>query len=278
MKPPRFDYECPETLEEAVELLATFGEDAKILAGGQSFVPMLNLRLARPETIIDIRKLPLGDLHLDQDNLTVGALVRHRQLEIDPMVKLGCQALAQAAPHIGYRSIRNRGTFGGSVAHADATAEIPLCSLAVGATVTALSGRGQREIDIEDFFLGPFTTALEADEILTKVTLPRMKPDQFQGFAEVARRSGDFALVAAAVSYLAGGDTIRVATVGLGPTAQLVEVSGQVDKSDQESLESISTQAVQRFGELNQSLTAFQERAAKAVIIDALVNAQSGEE
>ena len=278
MKPPRFEYEAPTTVQEAVELLAEHGDEAKVLAGGQSFVPMLNLRLARPSTVVDIRQLPLKEISLSGQHMRLGALVTHRKLENEPAVSLGAQALAQAVPHIGYVSIRNRGTIGGSMAHADATAEIPLCCLALDATVTAQSVRGERTISAEDFFLGPFTTALEPDELLTQVQIPRMAGGERQGFAELARRTGDFALAASAVAISPNDQNIRISVVGPGPTPQLVQVPGPVDSDDQENLDHIAAQAIEQLGELNDSLTQFQARSARAVIIDALRNAKGGEE
>lgn len=280
MKPPRFEYEVPETVEQAVGLLAQLGDEAKVLAGGQSFVPMLNLRLARPGTVIDIRKLPLDYLKVDDEQLRVGALVRHKQLESDPLVAVAANVFAQAAPHIGYISIRNRGTFGGSLAHADSTAEISLCSLAMGATVVARSSQGDREIPIEEFFLGPFTTALEPEELLTEVKIPRMADGDRHGFAELARRSGDFALAAAAVVIPRAEGSIRISVVGPGPTPQLVTLPVGATPAGLTDLEGLADATVAELARMNESMSDLEKRSAKAVVVDALAKATSdgGEE
>src|SRR5690625_62159 len=277
MKPPRFEYEAPETVEQAIGLLAELGDEAKVLAGGQSFVPMLNLRLARPGTVVDIRKLPLDYLRVDDEKLRVGALVKHKQLETDPLVTAAANVFAQAAPHIGYISIRNRGTFGGSLAHADSTAEISLCSLAMGATVTARSAQGAREIPIEEFFLGPFTTALEPEELLTEARVPRMTAGDHHGFAELARRSGDFALAAAAVVIPREGD-IRISVVGPGPTPQLVVLPGDAKLANQSDLEGLADATVAELENVNESMSDLEKRSAKAVVVDALMKATNGGE
>lgn len=278
MKPPRFEYEAPETVEQAIGLLAELGDEAKVLAGGQSFVPMLNLRLARPGTVVDIRKLPLDYLRVDDEQLRVGALVKHKQLETDPLVAAAANVYAQAAPHIGYISIRNRGTFGGSLAHADSTAEISLCSLAMGATVIARSTQGEREIPIEEFFLGPFTTALEPEELLTEARVPRMTAGDRHGFAELARRSGDFALAAAAVVIPRDEGDIRISVVGPGPTPQLVVLPGDAKLANQSDLEGLADEAVAELGGMNESMSDLEKRSAKAVVVDALMKATNGGE
>lgn len=198
MKPPPFDYIRPSCLEEALTALHTYGEDAKPLAGGQSLVPMLNLRLARPEVLIDVNDLDLEEIRRDNGDVRLGALVRHARLVTDPTVVAEVPLLAVAATQVGHPAIRNRGTLGGSLAHADPTAELALAALALDATIEAASVRGTRTIAAQDLFAGTFTTTLEDDELIVSVRWPGRRPDDRWGFQEVAERSGDFALAAAA--------------------------------------------------------------------------------
>jgi carbon-monoxide dehydrogenase medium subunit len=194
LKPAPFRYTRPETLAEAVGLLAGGDQDVKILAGGQSLVPMLNLRLVRPSVLIDLN----GVVGLDRivpgpsGGLTIGALVRHAALAGSALVKERAPLLAEAARHVGHPAIRHRGTLGGSLAHADPAAELPAALVSLDAHIVVHGQRGERTVPALEFFLGLLTTALAADEIVTEIRVPPHAPGW--GFAEVVRRAGDFAL------------------------------------------------------------------------------------
>ena len=200
MKPAKFDYHAPTTRDEALELLGQYGYDAKVLAGGQSLMPMMNLRLARPAVVVDINRVDgLSGISSDDGGMTIGAMTRQRQLERSPEVAEQFPVISAAIPHIAHFQIRNRGTIGGSLAHSDPAAEIPALCLALDAEITAASSSGERAIAASDFSLGLLTTALEPDELLTQVRLPALDGDgEWRwGFREVCRRDGDFALVGA---------------------------------------------------------------------------------
>ena len=208
MKPAPFRYARPQNLADAVELLAAADHEVKILAGGQSLVPMLNLRLVRPSVLIDLNGVPGLD-HVTpgtdgglSDGLRIGALVRHAALAGSATVIERAPLLAEAAHHIGHPAIRHRGTLGGSLAHADPAAELPAVLVALGAELTLHGRRGARTIQASEFFLGLMTTALAPDEILVEIRVPPL-PGTGWGFAEVVRREGDFAL--AGVVALVGG-------------------------------------------------------------------------
>jgi carbon-monoxide dehydrogenase medium subunit len=198
VKPASFAYYAPRSLDEALALLAEI-EGAKPLAGGQSLMPLLNLRLARAEALVDLSRIPeLWDVRADEESLTLGALVRHATLAADPRVRRTAPILAEAARFVGHLAIRNRGTLGGSLAHADPAAELPAACLAHGAFLHLLSRRGERTVPVEAFFHGPFLTDLAPDELLVAVRLP-LDPSPGYAVVEVARRPGDFALAGAAV-------------------------------------------------------------------------------
>ncbi len=198
MRPAPFQYFAPRDLGEAVDLLARHGDDAKALAGGQSLVPMMNMRLARPAVIVDLNRVAGMDrIELDGSGaLRIGALARQHALETDGLVRSRAPLLSDAAPFIGHLQTRARGTVGGSVAHADPAAELPACMVALGTRLHVQSARGRRTIAAADFFQGLLATALEPDELLVEVEVPAAARAG-HGFAEVARRHGDFALVGA---------------------------------------------------------------------------------
>ena len=199
MKASAFRYVCPPDVAGVLRALRD-DPDAKIIAGGQSLVPMMNLRLARPGALIDIDRMDgLARIFEDVDSLIIGALVRHRRLERDPDVARRTPLLREVARHIGHVGIRNRGTLGGTLAHADPAAELPLAMVALAATVHVESlDRGRRTIPAVDFFDSLYTTALADDELVTWIRVPARRPRQGWGFAEFARRPGDFALAGAA--------------------------------------------------------------------------------
>ena len=198
MKPAPFRYARASSLAEAVALLAAAPGDTKLLAGGQSLVPMLNMRLVRPAVLIDVNSVRelTGITPTPEDGLRIGALTRHAELTASPAVIERAPLLAEAARHVGHAAIRNQGTLGGSLAHADPAAELPAALLALDARVHVTGPRGAREVAADAFFLGLLTTALEADEILTAIEVPAQPPGW--GFVEIARRPGDFALAGVA--------------------------------------------------------------------------------
>jgi len=200
VKPAPFRYECPETLEEVSALLAEHGDEAKVLAGGQSLMPVLNFRLLRPAVLVDVNRVA----GLDRiEGRRVGATVRQNDFRGVPLAE-------QALPFVGHFVTRNRGTVGGSIAHADASAELPLCLLVLGGTVRTSKGR---ELAADEFFVTHFTTALEPDELLVETTWPEGGSVAFE---EVAQRHGDFGLSLAACSVGIEDGTVREARVGVG--------------------------------------------------------------
>jgi CO/xanthine dehydrogenase FAD-binding subunit len=216
VKPAPFDYVAPRSLAAA---LAVLGEDAKALAGGQSLVPLLNFRLARPATLVDLNGLAeLAYLRRSEGTLRIGALTRHATLERSGVVARGWPLLAQAVRHVAHPAIRNRGTVGGSVAHADPAAELPVALLALDARFhTRSARRGTRTIAAAAFFEAPLMTVLEPDELLVEIEVPQLPPGARTAFAEHARTHGDFALAGAAV-VRAGTDHAAIALLGAGPT------------------------------------------------------------
>ncbi|MBO0677206.1 FAD binding domain-containing protein [Mycolicibacterium sp. S2-37] len=198
MKPAEFTYHRARSVAEALDLLATH-PDAKLLAGGQSLLTLMNLRLARPSVLIDIGRLTeLTRIFDDLDDLVLGALVTHRTVEVDPLIAARTPLLADAARYIGHVGIRNRGTLGGSIAHADPAAELPLATLVLGATFhveSAVSGR--RQVAAEDMFVSYYTNGLEPHEMLTWISVPALSTDQSWGFVEYAVQHGDYGLAGA---------------------------------------------------------------------------------
>ncbi len=207
MKPAAFEYDDPKTLDETLELLAVHGDDCKVLAGGQSLVPLMNFRLARPAHLIDINGVDeLGGLRRDQGRLLIGAMTRHAEVERSNVVAEGWPLLHDAIGWVGHSQIRNRGTVGGSVAHADPAAELPAVFAALDATFHLRSKRGSRALGWRQFFVAEFTTALAPDELVTMVEVPAPDPGTGSAFVEFARRHGDFALGGAAVTVKVGRD------------------------------------------------------------------------
>src|SRR5260370_28956604 len=199
MKPPRFQYCAPRKLDEALALLGQYGPDAKVLAGGQSLVPLLNMRLAAPAYLVDINRIAaLNYIHAEDGCLAVGAAARQRQVERSALVRQQFPLLVEVVQHIGHMQIRNRGTIAGSIAHADPAAELPALLACLNGEVLAQSSHGERVIKAEEFFTGYLSTALEPGEMLTEVRFPLIAPQAGWAFMEFARRSGDYALVGAA--------------------------------------------------------------------------------
>ena len=210
MKPAPFEYHRPTSLAATFDLLDRYGDDGRILAGGQSLVPTLNMRLVMPRAVIDINRLPgLDAIRVTPEGLVIGALARHEALEGSALVREHAPLIAAAMPHVGHAAIRTRGTLGGSLALADPAAELPACAVALDATIRVESRRGRRDVAAADFFRGIYTTALGPGEIVTEVVVPRAAPEWRSGFEELARRRGDFALAGLAAR-------VRVAGVAVG--------------------------------------------------------------
>jgi len=216
MKLPPFEYACPTSISEAVALLAAHDGDAKPLAGGQSLVPMLAFRVAAPALLVDLRKLEdLRQIRIAQDGVTLGAMVRWRDILDDARLTTAHPLLVAAVEHVAHYQIRNRGTCGGSMAHADPAAEMPGIAVTCEAQIGVVGKAGSRVIAAGEFFQGPLMTALKADEIITEIRLPPWPARRRFGFQEFARRRGDFALAAAAVFYDDDNGIARNAHVGV---------------------------------------------------------------
>ncbi len=196
MKPPVFAYVAPETVEECTALLHQFGSDAKIVAGGQSLMPMLNLRMVRPKVLIDIARIGELDLLVRVDGMVrIGAMVRQRAIERDPLMTQTLPLLADAIPHIGHVATRSRGTIVGSLCHADPAAELPVCAILLDAEMVLRSQAGSRTVKAAAFFTGALITSARDDELVAEVRFPPADVASSYAFGEMARRRGDFALV-----------------------------------------------------------------------------------
>jgi carbon-monoxide dehydrogenase medium subunit len=216
VKPARFAYMAPTELRDVHRALDEFGDDCKVLAGGQSLGPLLNLRLASPRVLVDLERIASLSTGITEQPgfLRISAMTRHRCLELDPTAARLAPLLSQAVPFVAHRTIRNRGTLGGSLAHADPAAELPAVVVASGAVIIVESTRGQRRIDAGSFFKGFFTTALGADEVIVAVDFPRAGRRSGTGWAEFAPRRGDFAVVGVAVRMELDEDgVVELATV-----------------------------------------------------------------
>jgi len=200
MKAPRFAYERPASLAEALALLAEHKGEARVLAGGQSLVPMMNFRVAAPKVLVDINRIAaLSGIKVTKNHVRIGALTRQAELERSADIARHLPLIAAAMPHVAHPAIRNRGTFGGSCALADPAAELPACAIALGAIFVVAGKKGERRIAAEDFFKGLYATALKAGELLVAAEFPLPKPAYTSAFGELARRHGDYAMVGAAV-------------------------------------------------------------------------------
>ena len=223
MKPPPFEYAAPRKTDEAVALLAQHGDRAKVLAGGQSLVPLLNFRLAQPEVLVDVNRVAeLAYVRPVDSGIAFGALTRQHTVERSDDVRARLPIVTEACRLIGHLPIRHRGTIGGSLAHADPASELPAVMVALEAELTAVRRGGRRTLPAEQFFRGIFTTALAPDELLTEIRVPGLPPRTGSAFVEIARRAGDFAIVgiAALVTLDDAGRVgrARLALCGVGPT------------------------------------------------------------
>ena len=216
MKLPPFEYACPATINEAVALLANHGGEAKLLAGGQSLMPMMAFRIAQPSLLVDLRKLPgLKEIKIGADGVRLGALVRWRDILDDRRLATAHPLLQEAVSHVAHYQIRNRGTVGGSLAHADPASEMPGVAQTCDAEIAVTGKAGARTIKAADFFKGALTTALGPDEIITEVHLPAWPAARRYGFQEFARRRGDFAMAGVALYYDTDGGKASNAHVGV---------------------------------------------------------------
>lgn len=221
MKPPPFEYAAPTSLDEALELMNQHGWDAKVLAGGQSLIPMMNFRLAAPATLVDLNAVEeLAYIREENGGLAIGAMTRQSAVEKSEVIAHRAPLVAEAMPHVAHAQIRNRGTLGGSMAHADPAAELPAVAVALDARFKVESITGTRWVDAEDFFVGLFTVDLQPEEVLTEVVIPTPPDRAGWAFDEIARRHGDFALVgvAAVVTCDEAGicDDARLVFLGVG--------------------------------------------------------------
>ncbi len=215
-----FQYLAPDSLDEAITLLVEHGEDAKLLAGGQSLVPLMAFRMVRPSVLVDLRKIEaLHNYRLDGDLLTIGSMVTHRRVELDRAATARCAMLAEAIEQVGHVAIRNFGTVGGSLAHADPAAEWPAVALALDGHLTIAGPAGSRVARAADFFIDWMTTSLAPDEVLTQVRIALPSPGTGSAFEEVSRRHGDFAIVAAAAVITVAGPVITRARIALAGAA-----------------------------------------------------------
>jgi carbon-monoxide dehydrogenase medium subunit len=224
VKPAVFQYRRPETLDEALALLNAHCGDAAVLAGGQSLMPMLNLRVAQPAILIDINQVPeLDAIRCSENGTSIGARARHNDVLQSADIAARLPLLTQAMKHVAHEAIRNRGTFGGSLALADPAAELPACTVCLGGEIVALSVRGERRIASADFFEDVYTTALEADELIVRVSFPQFDPQWRFAFDEVARRRGDFAIAGLAMAMRCEDGIVvnaRVASAGIEPASR----------------------------------------------------------
>ena len=268
MKPAPFRYERPESLDEALALLREHGDEAKVLAGGQSLVPLLNMRLARPSVLVDVNRVGGLDRIETNGSVRIGALVRQRDLERAPLALVN-----EALPHVGHFVTRNRGTVGGSIAHADAAAELPLCLAVLGGSVVARSAGGERELAADDFFLGYFTTALAPDELVVETRWPSLGAGWGFAFEELAQRHGDYALSMAACALRVDGGRVAEARVGVGsvvdrPTLLDVEPGRDVSAAAKEAVGKLEL-----YGNLHAS-AAYQRHLTGVLVERVLVRAR----
>jgi carbon-monoxide dehydrogenase medium subunit len=222
VKAPRFAYARPASIAQALALLAEHKDDARVLAGGQSLVPMMNFRVAAPKVLVDINRISaLAGIKLAKNYLRIGALTRHVELERSEDIARHLPLVAQAMPYIAHPAIRNRGTFGGSCALADPAAELPACALALGATFVIAGRKGERRIAAEDFFKGLYATALKTGELLVAAEFPLPRPGYQSAFGELARRHGDYAMVGVAAH--GKPSDLRAVFFGVGDRPQLLK-------------------------------------------------------
>jgi CO/xanthine dehydrogenase FAD-binding subunit len=252
MKPAAFDYIAPNSLEAAVEAIAAANGDGKVLAGGQSLMPLLNFRMTRPTVVVDLMHIPgMSFIELRGDAVAIGAMTRHADLEFSDLVASKLPVMAAAMRHVAHLAIRNKGTIGGSLSHADPAAELPMLAVFHGATIKVQGSNGRREIAAEDFFVSALTNCLGPDEIVFEIDFPVLASHAGWAFEEVARRFGDFALACIAVSFEVLDDKIadaRVAVMGVADTPRRLREAEQALKGARRAPE-----AAARFAEVVRS-------------------------
>lgn len=262
MKAPAFAYVRPHSLDETFELLDHYGDDAKILAGGQSLLAALNMRLAAPRVLIDIGGLQaLSGIRLYGDTVIIGALTRHRLVETSPEIARHVPLLAAALPHVAHAAVRNRGTFGGSIVYADPAAELPACSLALDAQFVIANRQGNRRVPARDFFRGLYETDLAPGELLVAGEFPVLKAGYRSAFQELSRRRGDYAIVGlAAHAKFAEGmfSDVRLAFLGVGAMPMLARgaskaLEGKVDADAILAAQTVLAEDLKPFDDIHNS-------------------------
>ena len=252
MKPAAFDYVAPNSLEAAVKAIAAANGDGKVLAGGQSLMPLLNFRMTRPTVVVDLMHIPgMSFIELRGNAVAIGAMTRHADLEFSDLVASKLPVMAAAMRHVAHLAIRNKGTIGGSLSHADPAAELPMLAVFYGATIKVQGSNGRREIAAEDFFVSALTNCLDPDEIVFEIDFPVLASHAGWAFEEVARRFGDFALACIAVSFEVLDDGIadaRVAVMGVADTPRRLREAEQALKGARRGPE-----AATRFAEIVRS-------------------------
>jgi len=248
MKPAPFEYHAPTTVEQALSVLAEHGYDAKVLAGGQSLIPMMNFRLAQPAVLVDMNNIPdLAFIKAGDDGLRIGAMTRHYQVETSSIAAERAPLIHATMPKIAYPQVRTRGTFGGSISHADPAAELPTLTTALDGKFRLVSLRGERWIPASEFFLGLFTTSLEPDEILVEASIPPPPPHTGWSLQEVARRPHDFALVGvtAVLTLDANGrcENARLVFLSVGDRPMVAERAADLLKGQEITSEAIRAAA-----------------------------------
>ena len=267
MKPAPFDYYAPTDIDEALDILTAHGDDAKLLAGGQSLMPMMNMRLATPQVVVDINRIPelSGIAQAPDGGLTLGAMTRQRTIERSSDIRQHCPVMADALPLLGHFQIRNRGTIGGSVVHADPAAELPAVLMALEAELVLRNAERQRVVPVDEFFVTFLTTATEPDELLTEIRLPAWSPAWGWNIQEVSRRQGDFALVGSvAMLQIDDAEICRAARLvlfGVGDTpvrvadAEASMIGQRLDDARLQAVAEIVTEALDPEGDIHASAT-----------------------
>lgn len=284
MKPAPFEYHVPGSLEQALELKAQYGEEAKILAGGQSLVPAMNFRVVQPSLLVDLNRVSeLSYIREDGNAIRVGSMARERHLEFDKAIEMRLPLLHEAVPNIAHPQIRNRGTIGGSIVHADPAAELPMLMMALDAKLKAKNKSAERWLDAKDFFAGMFTTALKPDEILVEIEIPIMPSRTGWSFMEVAPRSGDYAMMGIAAlvtldkSGKCGSAKLVYLNAGDGPVdaieaAQSLEGETLNEKLIASAAAIASGKEINPFGNIHASVE-FQRHLARTLTQKALKQA-----
>jgi len=285
VKPAPFDYIAPDSLDAAMATMREHGYDAKLLAGGQSLIPLLNFRLANPRVLVDLNRLSVLDFVRPSSSggLAIGAMTRQSRLGTDPLIAEKAPLLHEAIPFIAHPQIRNRGTLGGTLAHADPSGELPTVALALQARLRLQSDRGDRWVEARDFFVGLLTTALEPEEILVEIEIPPPPPRCGWSFHEISRRHGDYALAGLAAQIVLDGDGICSAarlvylSAGDGPLEATQAVEQLIGRApDDQSLRQVAHQAaaeeVQPTGDIHASAD-FKRHLCRVLTLRALTTA-----